>query len=415
MMQEMKPELRFEGFDDTWEQRKLGELATIVTGSTPPTADAENYGGSFPFVSPADISESRFVSSTQTTLSEKGFGLGRFVPAQASLFVCIGSSVGKVGQVREGVVTNQQINAVIPGIELTADFTYSLLEHCSPRVKAQAGTQAVPIVNKASFADTDVAIPSLGEQARIGSTLTQLDNLITLHQREYDKLLTTKQSLLQKMFPKAGETEPELRFDGFEGPWGSKKLGELVTKVTQKNRDMAVTETFTNSAEFGIVSQLDFFDHDVAREESIGGYFVVQPEDFVYNPRISSMAPVGPINRNRLGRAGVMSPLYTVFRPGDAIYNAYLEHFFEASGWHDYMQLNGNSGARSDRFSISDSVFFEMPIPYPSIAEQTEIANVLERLGNLISLRAQELEKLKQIKSGLLQRMFVCSSRRSAS
>ena len=149
---------------------------------------------------------------------------------------------------------------------------------------------------------------------------------------------------------------------------------------------MSVTETFTNSAEFGVVSQLDFFDHDIAKEESIGGYFVVQPEDFVYNPRISVTAPVGPINRNRLGRAGVMSPLYTVFRPGEDIDNAYLEHYFETSGWHDFMQLNGNSGARSDRFSISDSVFFEMPIPCPSMSEQAAIADVLEGLDNLITL-----------------------------
>ena len=172
--------------------------------------------------------------------------------------------------------------------------------------------------------------------------------------------------------------------------WEQRKLGELTTKVTQKNGDMDVTETFTNSAEFGVVSQLDFFDHDIAKEESIGGYFVVQPEDFVYNPRISVTAPVGPINRNRLGRAGVMSPLYTVFRPGDAIDNAYLEHYFETSGWHDFMQLNGNSGARSDRFSIPDSVFFEMPIPYPSIKEQVSIANTLEGLDSLITLHQRE-------------------------
>ena len=172
--------------------------------------------------------------------------------------------------------------------------------------------------------------------------------------------------------------------------WEQHKLGELATKVTQKNGDMAVMETFTNSAEFGVVSQLDFFDHDIAKEESIGGYFVVQPEDFVYNPRISVTAPVGPINRNRLGRAGVMSPLYTVFRPGDAIDNAYLEHYFETSGWHDFMQLNGNSGARSDRFSISDSVFFEMPIPYPSMKEQVSIANALESLDNLITLHQRK-------------------------
>ena len=189
--------------------------------------------------------------------------------------------------------------------------------------------------------------------------------------------------------------------------WEQRKLGELATKVTQKNGDMAVTETLTNSAESGVVSQIDFFDHDIAKEESIGGYFVVQPEDFVYNPRISVTAPVGPINRNRLGRAGVMSPLYTVFRPGDDIDNAYLEHYFETSGWHDYMQLNGNSGTRSDRFSISDSVFFKMPVPCPTRAEQEAIANALESTDSLIALHQRKPDALKTVIKSLLDNILV--------
>lgn len=199
---------------------------------------------------------------------------------------------------------------------------------------------------------------------------------------------------------------PAIRFAGFADPWEQRKLGELATKVTQRNVDMAITETFTNSAEFGVVSQLDFFDHDIAKAESIGSYFVVQPEDFVYNPRISVTAPVGPINRNRLGRAGVMSPLYTVFRPGADIDNAYLEHYFESSGWHDFMQLNGNSGARSDRFSISDSTFFEMPIPMPTMEEQAAIANTLEGLDNLITLHQRKHEQLVVLKKALLDKVF---------
>ena len=153
---------------------------------------------------------------------------------------------------------------------------------------------------------------------------------------------------------------------------------------------MSVTETFTNSAEFGVISQLDFFDHAVSKDESISGYTIVCPEDFVYNPRISVTAPVGPINRNRLNRAGVMSPLYTVFRTDGSIDRVYLEHFFKTSGWHSYMQLNGNSGARSDRFSIGDDTFFAMPIPAPSLEEQRQLAGFLESLDTLITLHQRE-------------------------
>lgn len=115
-------------------------------------------------------------------------------------------------------------------------------------------------------------------------------------------------------------------------------------------------------AEFGVISQRDFFDHDISKLGSLDGYYIVRNEDFVYNPRISTSAPVGPINRNKLGRTGVMSPLYTVFRPHD-IDTTYLEHFFKCGYWYSFMNFNGDSGARSDRFSIKDDVFFQMPIP----------------------------------------------------
>lgn len=172
--------------------------------------------------------------------------------------------------------------------------------------------------------------------------------------------------------------------------WEQRKLGELADKVTEKNGRLQYIETFTNSAEFGIISQRDFFDHDIAKIGSLDGYYIVRNEDFVYNPRISTSAPVGPINRNKLGRIGVMSPLYTVFRPHD-VDTTYLEHFFKSKYWHSFMNYNGDSGARSDRFSIKDSVFFEMPIPIPQIEEQRKIGEHLTQLDLLITLHPREL------------------------
>ena len=200
---------------------------------------------------------------------------------------------------------------------------------------------------------------------------------------------------------------PKLRFPGFTEPWEQRKLGEIVTKVSEKNNDGAICETLTNSAEYGIVSQLDYFDHGITNDENISGYYIVHPEYFVYNPRISATSPVGPINRNRLGRSGVMSPLYTVFCTNKGVDDNYLEQYFKTTYWHIYMRLNGNSGARSDRFSISDDVFFNMPIPIPSMNEQSVIANVLEQFDNLITLHQRKLDHLKDLKKGLLQQMFV--------
>ena len=198
---------------------------------------------------------------------------------------------------------------------------------------------------------------------------------------------------------------PSIRFRGFDDAWEQRKLSEVADKVTEKNANLAVQETFTNSAEYGVISQRDFFDHDISNAENIGGYHVVRNEDFVYNPRISVTAPVGPVNRNKLGRNGVMSPLYTVFRTHD-IDTTYLEWFFKSSYWHSFMFFNGDSGARSDRFSIKDAIFFEMPIPTPSLEEQRQIGTYMDKLDNLITLHQRKFEKLTNVKKSMLEKMF---------
>lgn len=172
---------------------------------------------------------------------------------------------------------------------------------------------------------------------------------------------------------------PAVRFKGFTGDWEQRKLGEIADKVTSKNKEHRYKETLTNSAEQGIVSQKEYFDHSISNIENINGYYVVEDNDFVYNPRISTSAPVGPINRNKLGRTGVMSPLYTVFKPHE-IDESYLEWFFKSSHWYKFMYLNGDTGARSDRFAIKDSVFFKMPISVPTFEEQYKVGDFLNGL-----------------------------------
>nr|WP_162175200.1 restriction endonuclease subunit S [Bifidobacterium bifidum] len=199
---------------------------------------------------------------------------------------------------------------------------------------------------------------------------------------------------------------PAIRFAGFTDPWEQRKLGEFSKKNTIKNANGALSETFTNSAEQGVISQLDYFDHDITNDANISGYYVVQPDDFVYNPRISATAPCGPINRNRLNRAGVMSPLYTVFSVDASMDKTYLEHYFKTSRWHDFMFLEGNTGARSDRFSISDATFFEMPIWCPEISEQMAIAKQLETTDTLITLHQRKYDKLVILKKSMLEKMF---------
>ena len=198
---------------------------------------------------------------------------------------------------------------------------------------------------------------------------------------------------------------PEVRFKDFADDWEERKLMDVAEKVNKKNIDLAVSETFTNSAEYGVISQRDYFDHDVSNAENIGGYYVIGENDFVYNPRISAMAPVGPINRNKLNRKGVMSPLYTIFNMHD-IDLSFLEFFFKGDKWHQYMYYNGDTGARFDRFSIKNEVFFDMPVPYPKEEEQRKIGDYFENLDRLTTLHKVKCEKLKLFKESMLDKMF---------
>lgn len=198
---------------------------------------------------------------------------------------------------------------------------------------------------------------------------------------------------------------PQLRFKGCTDPWEKRRLGDISEKVTEKNSDNEFSETLTNSAEYGIISQRDFFDKDISNEKNLNTYYVVRDGDFVYNPRISNFAPVGPIKRNTLGRTGVMSPLYYIFRAHN-VDGMYLEKYFSSTKWHRFMELNGDTGARADRFAIKDKDFVQMPIPLPNLEEQSKIARFLENVDNLIAANQRKLDLLKEQKKGYLQKMF---------
>lgn len=201
---------------------------------------------------------------------------------------------------------------------------------------------------------------------------------------------------------------PKRRFKEFlsAGDWKQRKLSDISTKVTTKNVDVHYTETLTNSAEQGIISQVDFFEKEISNKNNINGYYIVENNDFIYNPRISTLAPVGPINRNKLNRTGIMSPLYTVFRASNIDLD-FLEWYFQSNHWYRYMKLNGDSGARADRIAIKDSTFFDMPIKTPvNIKEQVLIGETLEKFNQYITLHQRKLDKLQATKKALLQEMF---------
>jgi type I restriction enzyme S subunit len=205
---ETVPKYRFKEFekDGDWVEKKLGDIAEIITGSTPKTSELAYYGGKKMFVSPADISDNRIVSQTKTTLTELGFSKTRHIKAGSVLFVCIGSTIGKVAQNKSECATNQQINSLVAEKDYSSDFLYSLLDANASQIASIAGNHAVPIINKSSFSDIKLFYPpSLQEQQKIASCLSSLDALITAQADKIAQLQQHKKGLMQGLFPKIND------------------------------------------------------------------------------------------------------------------------------------------------------------------------------------------------------------------
>lgn len=199
---------------------------------------------------------------------------------------------------------------------------------------------------------------------------------------------------------------PKLRFPEFRDDpgWEQVPLDQLACRVTARNHGGDCTRVLTNSAERGVLDQRDYFDKDIATAGNLEGYYVVNRGDYVYNPRISNVAPVGPISRNDIGQ-GVMSPLYTVFRFNSENTDFY-SHYFKTTCWHSYLRQVASTGARHDRMSVSVGDFEAMPLPTPSLPEQQRIAECLSSLDELIAVQARKLDAIKTHKKGLMQQLF---------
>lgn len=399
--EQLIPGLRFSGYNDVWEQRELGEC---FDERTERSADGELIAVT---INSGVVKASELNRHDNSSEDKSNYKVVRVNDiAYNSMRMWQGAS----GYSQYDGILSPAYTVAVPRENINPVFFSYMFKKTDMihefQINSQGLTSDTWNLKFPAFSTISANVPKSEEQQAIGNYFTNLDHLITLHQNEYDKLLIMKKTMLEKMFPKNGSEVPEVRFSEFDGAWGYRKLGTISDKVTEKNVYMEYTETLTNSAEYGIISQRDFFDHDIAKQDKINGYYVVRPEDFVYNPRISTTAPVGPIGRNKLGRCGVISPLYTVFRPKE-VDNSFLEQFFKSSHWYSFMRFNGDTGARSDRFSIKDTTFFEMPIPFPKLNEQRRIGQYLAGLDVLISLQDKKLTKLKNIKAGCLEKMFV--------
>ncbi|WP_020530877.1 restriction endonuclease subunit S [Flexithrix dorotheae] len=282
-------------------------------------------------------------------------------------------------------------------------FQYIHTDYFVNKVLLRCTGTSYPAINSTDLSKIKINLPPLPEQQKIEAFLTKVDDKIAQLTKKAELLEQYKKGVMQKIF------KQELRFKDDNGKefskWEKKKLGDLATRVKDKNSDNSINYVLTNSATQGVVSQTDYFDKDIANQGNLDGYYIVDKDDFVYNPRVSVHAPVGPIKRNKLAK-GVMSPLYSVFRFKDSNLE-YFEYYFETAYWHKYLVSVANIGARHDRMNILTSDFYNMPIPYPCEAERLKITKFLKNLSDKIEQVNTQLTQAKIWKKGLLQKMFV--------
>lgn len=253
-------------------------------------------------------------------------------------------------------------------------------------------------VHFSQFMNFDIEVPALEERKKIADILTTQNKVIELK----EKLIAEKQQ--QKKYLMQSLLTGKKRLKGFSGEWKIRKLSSFSSKITTKNTDNNFELVFTNSAQHGIIPQRDHFDKDIANVENINGYYIAEPNCFVYNPRISATAPCGPINCNLTGCTGVMSPLYIVFKINDdGINTHYLIQYFTSTIWFKYAKSVANYGVRFDRMNITDEDFFSMRICLPTLKEQTAIAEILSTADREIELLQKQLTEEKQKKKALMQ------------
>jgi type I restriction enzyme S subunit len=226
-------------------------------------------------------------------------------------------------------------------------------------------------------------------------------------------------SMFQDIERKFNKLHAEGSLDGYRSKlcisplsWEEVPLKKLAKKITEKNLNSSVTTVLSNTALHGVIRQVDYFEKDIANSENIDTYFVVREKDFVYNPRISSAAPFGPIHPNELGICGIVSPLYTVFRlnSSNILEYQYMKFYFDSSQWHKFMYTVANYGARYDRMNITDKDFFTLTIPLPSEGEQRKIVEILNHCNKVIELKQRLIDEERNRKKWLMQNLFNPSS-----
>ena len=397
-----KPKIRFKGYTEDWEQRKLGEISQITAGGTPSTKELTYWKPKeVPWLASGEVHK-KYIYDTDEMISEEGLNnsSAKWVE-EGSVLIALagqGKTRGTAAITRIPITTNQSIAAIKFNDILDADYAFHNLDSRYDELRnISSGDGTRGGLNKQLLADLTITFPQICEQRAIGEYFTNLDHLITLHQRKCDEAKKLKKCMLQKMFPKDGEKVPEIRFSGFTGDWKQRKLGDVFKEYSEKNH--AEQPALTIMQGEGTIKREDSERNLLYNKSNLSSYKMVYQDDFIVHLRSFE----GGLEKASCN--GIVSPAYHIFH-GEKADSRFYYSYFRSYEFIKRKLVPHIYGIRDGR-SIDIAGMKTIDIPYPSFEEQRRIGDYLDSVNNLITFHQQKCDELKNIKKFMLQNMFV--------
>lgn len=401
-----KPRIRFRGFTEDWEQRKLDDIAKIKTGGgTPKTANPEYWSGNIPWIQSSDLVEgdivhvniNKFINNNALKNSAAK------LISRDSIALVTRVGVGKVAVINQDFTTSQDFLSLsdFDGSDIKF-LAYQLYRLMQENAKVLQGT-SIKGITKTELIEQSISIPSSGqEQNLISAVLSKIDSIITLHQCKLKKLNLAKKSLLQKLFPRNGSQIPGVRFKGFTDAWEQRKFSDITYLSGIKNKENKPYESYSISNEFGFIPQDEQFENGgTMKTADKSMYYIVSQNSFAYNPARINVGSIGYYDKpNNV----IVSSLYEVFKTTDIVNDKFLWHWFKSNQFNRLIEKYQEGGVRL--YFYYDKLC-KGTIDLPTINEQNKISNLLYSLDLYITLHQRKLERLQEVKKGLLQKMFV--------
>ena len=386
---EKKPALRFKGFTDPWEQRKLGEIAVFSKGVGYSKNDLCEEGTPIILYGRLYTKYETCIFDVDTFVKEKAgsvYSKGGEVIVPASGETAEDISIASV-VVKPGILLGGDLNIVSPTAEYDSAFLALTISSGATHkyLSSLAQGKSVVHLHNSDIQSVSAKFPTKREQEKIHLIFGKIDTLITLHQRKYEKLVNIKKSMLDKMFPQNGASVPEIRFKGFTDPWEQRKFSDITFPAGEKNRDNLPLESYSITNEHGFIPQDEKFENGgTMREADKRMYYIVSPNSFAYNPaRIN----VGSIGYQNTGKDVIVSSLYEVFKASDDVDDRLLWHWFKSPDFQKLIFQLQEGGVRL--YFYYDKLCMGT-VSLPSLEEQRKIGQFFDSLDTLITLHQRE-------------------------